>query len=166
MTLSVITAAAVQLVYLVHELHTSNTTLTAWRVVLCGQVVQTTSIMTACIPHLKPFLKNLESGLLRADTLSQPGRSLLYRSGSSYLAPKGQSYPKLAPRKNEVYSDERDLANSHELQRKTAVLDSALLFDRAMPTKSATVTVDYGRDHVGDAESQHSITRMICQTTP
>jgi hypothetical protein len=34
------------------------------RIVVCGQVVQVTSIMTSTIPFLKPFLMSLESSLV------------------------------------------------------------------------------------------------------
>lgn len=45
-----------------------------WTVVLCVQIVQAMSIITTCIPALKPFLDSLESGQLRADDMRRQGK--------------------------------------------------------------------------------------------
>lgn len=37
-----------------------------WRVIVCGQIVQVTSILTSTIPFLKHFLLSLETGFLSA----------------------------------------------------------------------------------------------------
>jgi hypothetical protein len=37
-----------------------------WRIVVCGQIVQVTSILASTIPFLKPFMASLDSGLLGA----------------------------------------------------------------------------------------------------
>lgn len=42
-----------------------------WIIVLCAQVVQNSSIITACVPYLKPFLESLESGMIRSDNIPQ-----------------------------------------------------------------------------------------------
>ncbi|KAF1354318.1 hypothetical protein EJ07DRAFT_168294 [Lizonia empirigonia] len=63
----VVAASAVQIGY-IHVLPTSNDLLNSiWRVVICGQVVQVTSIMSCIILFLKPFLLSLESGFLSAN---------------------------------------------------------------------------------------------------
>ena len=64
---SVVAASAIQIRYF-RSLPSSNDLLNSiWRVVICGQVVQVTSIMTSTIPFLKPFLLSLKSGFLIAN---------------------------------------------------------------------------------------------------
>ena len=73
---SVVIASAVQIVYI--RALTSYTDLlnAIWRIVVCGQVVQVTSIMTATVPFLKPFLTSLESGFIGANTASRTATSV------------------------------------------------------------------------------------------
>lgn len=67
---SVVTASAIQIGY-IQALSTYTDLLhSIWRIVVCGQVAQVTSIMTATIPFLKPFLTSLESGFLSANNAS------------------------------------------------------------------------------------------------
>lgn len=42
-------------------------TYASWPVVVCSEFVQVLSIVTACIPYLKPFFASLESGMIRTD---------------------------------------------------------------------------------------------------
>ncbi|EOA87066.1 uncharacterized protein SETTUDRAFT_153826 [Exserohilum turcica Et28A] len=61
--LIVVIASVVQIVF-IRTLFTYNDLLYCiWPVVVCGQIVQVTSIMTSTIPFLKPFLLSLESSL-------------------------------------------------------------------------------------------------------
>ncbi|KAL8959111.1 MAG: hypothetical protein Q9193_003968 [Seirophora villosa] len=50
-----------------HARGTADAAFDTWPVVLSAQVVQSLSIITACIPCLKPFLESLESGMMRVD---------------------------------------------------------------------------------------------------
>ena len=45
----------------------------AWRVVVCALLTQCLSIVTACIPYLKPFFISLESGMVRVDDTRRRG---------------------------------------------------------------------------------------------
>ena len=45
----------------------SDRTFAPWVRVICSQFVQTLSIITACVPYLKPFFSSLETGMIRAD---------------------------------------------------------------------------------------------------
>lgn len=63
---SVIIATIFQLRY-IDELFNSNFMFTSYKFIICTQVVQTTSIVTACIPHLQSFMASLQSGLITAD---------------------------------------------------------------------------------------------------
>lgn len=92
--LSVVLAVALQIYYSKDALSSSDPTFDLWKSTLVMQVVQSLSILTACIPILKPFLDSLESGQLRADDLrrkqkmggSNSDRAAYYgyRSGSAH----------------------------------------------------------------------------------
>jgi hypothetical protein len=45
-----------------------------WPTQLCAQLIQCASIVTACIPQLRPFLESLHSGMLCNDDLRRRGQ--------------------------------------------------------------------------------------------
>lgn len=45
----------------------NDPTFAFWKLMLMSEVVITLSLVTACIPYLKPFLEALETGMFRAD---------------------------------------------------------------------------------------------------
>lgn len=62
----------------------SDPTFDLWLVVLITEIVQSLSLITACIPYLKPFLQALETGMIRANGGAQiHGYGPGYGSGSS-----------------------------------------------------------------------------------
>lgn len=65
----VIAAVICELVYLNHTRRSSDLTFDLWRSALSTQLVQCASILTACIPHMRIFYINSESGMIRADDL-------------------------------------------------------------------------------------------------
>ena len=81
----VLAAIVMQVVYQNRAKGTDNRTFEMWPVVLCAQIVQSLSIITACIPCLKPFLESLESGMLRSDDLRRRGMNGVYGYGSHNL---------------------------------------------------------------------------------
>lgn len=80
---SVTPAAIAYIIYMkraVKAFETSRETFDFWPPVIINQVIQCLSLAAACIPYLKPFMDNLESGQMRA------GDALMYiktRSGNS-----------------------------------------------------------------------------------
>ena len=76
----------VQLVYQNRADGTNDRTFKMWPVVILAQTVQSLSIITACIPCLKPFLESLESGMLRIDDLRRRGANGAYGYGSHSLS--------------------------------------------------------------------------------
>jgi hypothetical protein len=64
---SVVFASAAQIGYISTLPPHSDLLHSIWRIVVCGQIVQVTSIMTSTIPFLKPFMMSLDSGLLSAN---------------------------------------------------------------------------------------------------
>ncbi|KAI4272577.1 MAG: hypothetical protein LQ337_005209 [Flavoplaca oasis] len=81
----VLVAIVVQVVYHNRAKGRDDRTFEMWPVVLCAQIVQSLSIITACIPCLKPFLESLESGMLRSDDLRRRGMNGVYGYGSHNL---------------------------------------------------------------------------------
>ncbi len=63
----VIIATIVQLAFLDSSLSSQDFTLHIWPYMICTGCVQALSIITACIPYLKPFLESLQAGAMRAD---------------------------------------------------------------------------------------------------
>ena len=55
-----------------------------WPVVICSQFVQAFSVITACIPYMKPFFSSLESGMIRSDDSRRlPTKLQTYEHGRS-----------------------------------------------------------------------------------
>ncbi|EFQ87538.1 hypothetical protein PTT_16942 [Pyrenophora teres f. teres 0-1] len=55
-------------IYYIYALPPNSDLLNAiWRVVVAGQAIQVSSIMTSAVPFLKPFMMSLDSGLLGAN---------------------------------------------------------------------------------------------------
>ncbi|KAI1147697.1 hypothetical protein F4825DRAFT_436577 [Nemania diffusa] len=79
----VIGATVAQLVYLQRLVLDTEYLSTVWQLLICEEVVYTTSIITTCIPFLKPFLLSLESGFLRADDENRRGDTSLHSSSNN-----------------------------------------------------------------------------------
>lgn len=73
--LVVIAATIAQLVYL-QDWFTPEFTENAFSYLICTEVVQFSSIATACLPYLQPFLESLQSGLMWTDAIQQKTSSL------------------------------------------------------------------------------------------
>lgn len=80
---SVIIPAIAQLIYFVPTTKSRDPTLELWTSVLCTQITQTMSIVTACFIQLKQFILSLHSGLLHIDDTSRRKRQDS-RSGLGY----------------------------------------------------------------------------------
>ena len=93
----VVIAAAIRIAYLAKEPKSGNDlTLKAWPATLCALIVENLSVITACIPYLKPFLDSLESGMMNNDQLRREGLSNLYRRGKSKITGSSSHQPKKA----------------------------------------------------------------------
>lgn len=108
---SVVIASVVQIVF-IRTLFTYNDLLYCiWPVVVCGQIVQVTSIMTSTIPFLKPFLLSLESSLaLSANSTVRATTTTTYTSAGkavhvlSYISiDTQQSYTARADKQNSIW---------------------------------------------------------------
>ena len=90
-------AAAIRIAYLAKESNSGNDqTLKAWPATLCALIVESLSVIAACIPYLKPFLDSLESGMMNNEQLRREGISDLYSRGKSKAAGSSSHQPKKA----------------------------------------------------------------------
>lgn len=65
--LTVVVAVIAQLAYFNRAISSNDVTYHLWSEIVCTQVTQSLGIITACIPYLKPFFHNLQSGMMRRD---------------------------------------------------------------------------------------------------
>ncbi|KAI1101870.1 hypothetical protein F4804DRAFT_314727 [Jackrogersella minutella] len=80
----VIAGSIVQLVVFWNALPDSNVTQSMWLPVILNQAVLCASILTACLPYLKPFIESLQSGIIRVENLPGSEEELSrYRTGTS-----------------------------------------------------------------------------------
>ncbi|OKL57707.1 hypothetical protein UA08_06899 [Talaromyces atroroseus] len=84
-----IAAIAWQIVELNRASNASNTTYALWSVATAMSLTQCLSIVTACIPYLKPFYQSLESGMIRSDDMRRRGGT--FRGGYYYNSEGGHS---------------------------------------------------------------------------
>ena len=93
----VVIAAAIRIAYLAKESNSGNDlTLKAWPATLCALIVESLSVIAACIPYLEPFLDSLESGMMNNDQLRREGLSDLYSRGKSEITGSSSHQPKKA----------------------------------------------------------------------
>ncbi|KAF2188668.1 hypothetical protein K469DRAFT_565441 [Zopfia rhizophila CBS 207.26] len=76
-----IIATGIQLAY-VPAFSSQNTTRALWKWTLTTQVIECITILTSCIPYLRPFLESIPSGLYGADELRRRGTSSIWYSKS------------------------------------------------------------------------------------
>lgn len=62
---SVIGAAAAQLVVFWNAYVKPDTTQSLWLPTVCNQIAVFLSVLTACLPYLRPLMESLESGIVR-----------------------------------------------------------------------------------------------------
>ena len=96
---SVVPAIACQIYFSNQSLNSTDPTFTMWQAVIATQIVQCLSIVTACVPYLKPFLDSLESGQLRADNLRRRGKTGVsgYGGSGSNSSSRNNAAPKPTP---------------------------------------------------------------------
>ena len=142
-------AAVAQLFFLNRTADSQNPTLDFWSAAVCTQVVQSVSLITACIPYLKPFFESLESGMIRSD-LRRRGMKFSYGSGSGKSAGSTTLGDSLTSSRLAKPSE-----NSHELREipRTGF---------GHPANSTTITAT--RDEWDD-RSETSQSKIIRQTT-
>ncbi|KAI1455475.1 hypothetical protein F4805DRAFT_435684 [Annulohypoxylon moriforme] len=80
----VIAAVIAQLVIFYNEYSNPNVTQGQWLPIILNQVVICVSILTACLPFMKPFMESLQSGIVRVENVAGSQEELSHnRTGSS-----------------------------------------------------------------------------------
>lgn len=133
----------------------TDPTLDLWLPALCTQFVQNLSIVTACVPYLKPFYLGLESGMFRTDDFRRHGLIGAYGYGDDESA---KASGRRGPQKESAKS-----TTSHGLRRLDVQTTSAST--QLNPDNVAAVEAGSGVKAADwDQESQTSQSRIIKQT--
>lgn len=147
-----------------------------WKLAVSVQVVQCLSILTICIPNLKPFLDNLESGQIRVDDLRRQGKSSSNGYGSNRGYRSGQNSSGPGNSKNSKNSNSRSphtidaLASATSQKSKLFELVEIPKGKRGNGNSSAEGTRHDGKDSskdstvAWDGQSHTSQTILIQQT--
>ncbi|CAI6337603.1 unnamed protein product [Periconia digitata] len=105
-----IVATAIQLSY-VPDFHSPDPTRALWTWTLTTQVIECLTILTSCVPYLRPLLEDLLTGLYAVDELRRRGNST---SSSRYARTRnnGESY-KLSSTNSFLHPWEKRAKRSH-----------------------------------------------------
>lgn len=142
-----------------------------WPVVLCDLITQNLSITAACIPHLKPFIQSLESGMIRTDDLRRLGLSSAYGYGSG----KAKSYQLsslssritrsgLSSRFTRSATAERGSPSQVKPKIRSSSVEGPISFPGQHSTTLTTASAGTGAAQSWDMQSQKSTSGMIQQT--
>ncbi|KAL8685423.1 MAG: hypothetical protein Q9218_007773 [Villophora microphyllina] len=161
-----------------------------WSSVVCVQFVQSLSIITACVPYLKPFFDSLESGMIRSDDVRRRGLGPEYfysaplsrlspgseHIGDTWLGAKAtQEIIELNTRRHELEmnthrhslpgsSGTTDGANDGRTTQGNGTLSrlSAIRrFSRPPPHKPSGASTLSHAGHDGDSDSQTSRSQLL-----
>lgn len=135
----------------------TDLTLDLWLPALCTQFVQNLSIVTACVPYLKPFYLGLESGMIRTDDLRRHGLIGVYGYGDDESA---KSSTRRGPRNTVGSAKSTTSTGLRKLEVQTAARNTQLNPNNlvGVEASSGVKAADW------DRESQTSQSRIIKQT--
>jgi hypothetical protein len=86
-----IVATSLQIAY-AGDFSSENFTFSLWRWVLVSQFVQCITIITSCIPYLRPLLEAFPSGMYMSDEIRRKGTTTGVSAGESYMRTPGERY--------------------------------------------------------------------------
>ena len=151
--LSVVAATITHLEWLKIISGGHDATFDLWLPTLAVQVIQNLSIITACIPYLKPFLESLETGMLGSDDHRR------HRLSATY------------PNTNETVTSSESVSLKHSLAKifrgspKVPKTSTPISLQIAAGSPQQRVAVWAGdSNNAWDAESQGSQAKIIRQT--
>lgn len=149
----VVAAIVAQTIFMNKASDTRDPTFDFLPTVLCTQIVDALSIVTACIPYLKPLYLSIESGMLRSDDLLRNGVGI-YAQGTA-CSDQSKSNRKKSSSKN--VTPVRNLMS--ELQ------DLRLVSQCGEENNTTTVEATLEPACTWDTESHSSRTKIIRQTS-
>lgn len=123
-----------------------NVTFSLWPVTLAMTLVQSLSVITSCVPYLKPFFLSLESGMIRSDDIRRRG-GMGTLTGGYTVAKKTDGSDR----------NQQDSSKSAISQKTTRPYELQVI------ASTASVQVPQ-QDGDFDAQSHSSRTRFITQT--
>lgn len=152
-----IIATGLQLGFSGQAYGSADPTLDLWRSALCTQFVQNFSVVTACIPYLKPFYLGLESGMIRIDDLRRHGLIGAYGYGDDGSA---KSSTRRDPQNTVEPAKSTTSHESRTFDFRTTGANTRLNSNNlsAVEASSGVKVTDW------DQESQTSQSRIIKQT--
>lgn len=137
-------AIIVQIVYLrIRIVGSDDLSFDSWTVVLITQVVQAASLTTACVPHLKPFLEALETGMIQIE------------GNATRLSHGGAGYSSNSSRYNKMTTSKKSGSPP------SAVRMEDLEGLSGVPHSHTTTVSAKGRGGDADGQSQSSQSRII-----
>lgn len=146
-----IVATACQLAY-TNELQSSNITSDIFPWILSAQIVQTISIITSCIPYLRPLLDAFPSGMMVNDDLNRHGTSSNYlngytkRSDHNYVLREVNNTSKGENSQSTTRLHDSDEHNIPDLTGREVQNSSRIVSERALfkngPGIEATTTIE------------------------
>lgn len=145
--LRVLAAIIVQLYYVNRARDSKDETFATWPTILSAESVQSLSIITACVPCMKPFFESLESGMLRNDDLRRRGIRGINGYGSHVLSDLSSSRSNTKREKSQFSATSSN--NKHF---------------KTLPNVSTVVSVNANEDRERDSDSQKSSSRIIKYT--
>ena len=154
---SVIAPIIAQLVYFNRFSTSSDVTFDLWPAVLCSSLTQNMSVITACIPYIKSFFLNLESGMIRTDDLRRRGLSSSHPGYGGVKSSSGMSRHKASHGSSDP-GTVTAVAESTEMK----ILPSVLT--RPFAAQNTATIETSAKDAHWDAESQTSQSKIIKQT--
>ncbi|KAL8932201.1 MAG: hypothetical protein Q9211_006463 [Gyalolechia sp. 1 TL-2023] len=156
----VFAAIIVQLVYVNRTRDSADETFDTWPTLLCAETVQSLSIITACIPCMKPFLESLESGMLRSDDLRRRGMGGSNSYGSHHLSDLSKSSGKSMSKSSGKSNGKKDKSPY------SPTPSNNNKYFKALPNVSTVVSVNgtEDRERGRDSDSQNSSSRIIKYT--
>lgn len=148
-------------IYFLHTRYagSSDPTFDLWLVVLITEIVQSLSLITACVPYLKPFLEALETGMIRASAGTQ-----IHGYGSGYGSGSGNRFKPYGPAsKLSSKANRGRQQNGVRMDNLGYPPGGANLGASSPNTQTVTVT---SKRHTGDSDgdSQSSESKIIKKT--
>ncbi|KAH7063967.1 hypothetical protein BKA63DRAFT_538115 [Paraphoma chrysanthemicola] len=111
-----IIATAIQLAYL-DGFDSHDATRDLWKWTLTAQIVECISIITSCIPYLRPLLESLPSGLYGSDELRRRGTPSEFGYGQSKSGSYQLSSSRSGEKRTQKQSQGQESQGEHRMKR-------------------------------------------------
>lgn len=126
-----IIATGVQMAYL-HGFSSDNPTQHLWKWTLTTQIIECITILTSCVPYLRPLLEALPSGLYGSDELRRRGTP----SELGYARSKSGSYQLSSGHSQFKSANKGEKLSESQLRSQGRKSQSEFKFKRFLPTLS------------------------------